>query len=295
MWFQLNARHSIGVLVALGAIATTATQAQEPAAALLAPPAALVLDAVPPVPASLAAEVTRYTEYKPTGFASWHPKKVEMLVTRRHQNTPQLFAIAAPGAAMDLRTDFAEPVRGASRPPRNKDSSDESVLFTKDTGGNEVFRIYLAESVSAAAFAKAVPITPADRRVQGSAWSKKGDRMSYITVPVNRTGSADTIVSELYIGNPKQMATEPQSAKLAASLPGGGWSGEVWSEDDKTIALVNYVSVNESHIWLLNVATGERTRFLESQGYRVIRFWNNEVLKDINSVVRAIELAVREE
>ena len=227
------------------------------------PPAALVLDAVPPVPPALAADVARYTEYKPTGFASWHPKRMEMLLVRRHQNTPQLFALAAPGAKMELRTDFAEPVRGASRQPQNKTTGGESVLFTKDSGGNEVFRIYRAESDSAAAFAKALAITPADRRVQGMAWSKKGDRLAYITVPVNRTGSADNIVSELYIGDPKLMATDPQSAKLLISLPGGGWSGETWSPDDKTIALINYVSANESHIWLLDVATGERVRFVE--------------------------------
>ncbi len=263
MTSKFIARASTHWLVALGAIFALATQAQEPAVALLAPPAALVLDAVPPVPASLAAEVARYTEYKPTGFASWHPKKMEMLVVRRHQNTPQLFAISAPGAAMELRTDYAEPVRGASRQPSNKTTGGESVLFTKDTGGNEVFRIYRAESDAAAAFAKAVPITPADRRVQGLAWSKKGDRLAYITVPVNRSGSADSIVSELYIGDPKLMASDPQSAKLVASLPGGGWSGETWSPDDKTIALLEYISINESQIWLMNVATGERVRFTE--------------------------------
>jgi very-short-patch-repair endonuclease len=32
----------------------------------------------------------------------------------------------------------------------------------------------------------------------------------------------------------------------------------------------------------------ERTKYLESQGYKVIRFWNNDVTKDIESVVRAI-------
>ena len=90
------------------------------ASVALPPPAALVLDAVPPVPATLAADVARYTEYKPTGFASWHPKRMEMLVARRHQNTAQLFALTAPGAKMELRTDFAEPVRGASRQPQNK-------------------------------------------------------------------------------------------------------------------------------------------------------------------------------
>jgi len=32
----------------------------------------------------------------------------------------------------------------------------------------------------------------------------------------------------------------------------------------------------------------ERTEFLESQGYRVIRFWNNQVMKDMEGVILAI-------
>ncbi|HSL29253.1 MAG TPA: endonuclease domain-containing protein [Anaerolineales bacterium] len=32
----------------------------------------------------------------------------------------------------------------------------------------------------------------------------------------------------------------------------------------------------------------ERTRYLESQGYKVIRFWNRDVMNDIESVIRAI-------
>ena len=37
-----------------------------------------------------------------------------------------------------------------------------------------------------------------------------------------------------------------------------------------------------------------RTRFLEQQGYRVIRFWNNEVLENTEGVLEAIEVALRE-
>jgi very-short-patch-repair endonuclease len=32
----------------------------------------------------------------------------------------------------------------------------------------------------------------------------------------------------------------------------------------------------------------ERTRYLESQGYTVIRFWNNQVMNDMDGVIRAI-------
>ncbi len=33
---------------------------------------------------------------------------------------------------------------------------------------------------------------------------------------------------------------------------------------------------------------GERTCFLEAQGYRVLRFWNNEVKNNLDAVVKAI-------
>ena len=32
----------------------------------------------------------------------------------------------------------------------------------------------------------------------------------------------------------------------------------------------------------------ERTKYLEAHGYRVLRFWNNDVLKDVDSVLKVI-------
>lgn len=39
----------------------------------------------------------------------------------------------------------------------------------------------------------------------------------------------------------------------------------------------------------------ERTKYLESMGYTVIRFWNNDVKKDMDSVIRAIIQAMDSE
>ncbi len=36
----------------------------------------------------------------------------------------------------------------------------------------------------------------------------------------------------------------------------------------------------------------DRTGYLESQGYQVIRFWNNQVMNDIDGVIRAIMVAL---
>ncbi len=39
----------------------------------------------------------------------------------------------------------------------------------------------------------------------------------------------------------------------------------------------------------------ERTRYFASLGYKVIRFWNNQVENDVNGVIRAIELTLNHE
>ena len=39
----------------------------------------------------------------------------------------------------------------------------------------------------------------------------------------------------------------------------------------------------------------ERTAFLESKGYRVLRFWNDQVLQDIEGVLNAIDRAMNED
>lgn len=36
----------------------------------------------------------------------------------------------------------------------------------------------------------------------------------------------------------------------------------------------------------------ERTNYLESQGYKVIRFWNHQVMDDVDGVIRAIFLEI---
>jgi very-short-patch-repair endonuclease len=39
----------------------------------------------------------------------------------------------------------------------------------------------------------------------------------------------------------------------------------------------------------------ERTIYLESQGYKVIRFWNNDVINNIDGVILAIILAMEDD
>ena len=40
---------------------------------------------------------------------------------------------------------------------------------------------------------------------------------------------------------------------------------------------------------------GERTKFLEARGYRVLRFWNHHVIKDIDDVLKVIWNVLKEQ
>ena len=39
----------------------------------------------------------------------------------------------------------------------------------------------------------------------------------------------------------------------------------------------------------------ERTKYFETLGYKVIRFWNNQIMNNINSVIKAIQFALENE
>jgi dipeptidyl aminopeptidase/acylaminoacyl peptidase len=55
---------------------------------------------------------------------------------------------------------------------------------------------------------------------------------------------------------PKSPATD----RRLLTLEGGGWGALDWSTDDTKLAVLEYVSINESYLWVADVATGEKTR-----------------------------------
>jgi dipeptidyl aminopeptidase/acylaminoacyl peptidase len=251
------------LLLAAGA-ASAQQAAQEPA---VAPPAAMVLENVPPVRASLASQVAKYNDFKPTSYASWHPTRLEMIVSRRHNNTPQLFRVAKPGAPLELMTDYAEPVRTAQYEPRHG----KFYVFGRDTGGNEVFRAYRRDVGKT----DAIPVTPDNRRVQDTAWARKSGRLLYVTVPVGRQGSNDQVNSTVSIVDP----TQPEQARVLAELPGGGWGSFEFSHDDKQLVYSEYVSANESYLWLMDVASGKSRRLTE-KGEEKVAYGNARFSRD---------------
>ena len=242
-------------LAALAALALPASQlgAQQPQPAqqprLITPGDNLVVEGVPAIPASLAEEVRRYTESRSAGLHDWHPTRREMLISTRFGNTAQVHRVAMPLGARTQLTFFDEPVGSASYEPREG----RYFLFTRDVGGNEFAQMYRYD----VADGRVTLLTDGGRSQNGGwTWATAGDRIAYSST---RRNGADR---DLWVMDPANPATD----RMVMQAQGGGWFAADWSRDDRRILVIEYVSVNESHAWEVDAATGERTRLTPEGG-----------------------------
>ena len=240
-------RRALPICLALSILAAVAASAAEPAApvapAVLPMPASLVAEAIPPVPLSVVEEVGRYTESRSAGFSDWHPVEREVLVSTRFGNTNQIHRVRQPGGARTQLTFFPEPVGGAIYEPR----AGSYFLFTKDRGGDE-FRQIFRQDVSDG---RVTLLTDGGRSQNGGIeWSRGGDRIAYGST---RRNGADR---DIWVMDP----TDPKSDRMVAEVQGGGWGPLDWSPDDRQLLIGEFLSVNESRLHLLDLASGERRR-----------------------------------
>ncbi len=217
-----------------------AAMAAEPA--VVTPGDNLVAEGIPPIPESLAERAGRYTEFRSAALFSWHPRERAILIGTRFGDTQQVHHVAMPGGERKQLTFFADRVGGASYHPHVGDY----FLFGKDAGGSEFYQFYRYDLDSG----QSALLTDGKSRNTGARWSNAGDQIVYGST--RRTG-ADV---DFYTMNP----TDPrESNRLLTENPGGGWFVADWSPDDKRLLVGEYVSINESYVWLVTVADGTKS------------------------------------
>jgi Tol biopolymer transport system component len=206
------------------------------------PAANLVVQGISPIPTVIAQSVKKYTEARSASIASWHPLKKEMLITTRFGATNQIHALKMAGGARTQITFYDEPVSTATYEP----TQGNYFLFLKDVGGNEFSQIYRYDLKDG----DTTLITDGGRtQNNGLSWSNSGKWIAYGSTKRN---GADR---DIYIMDP----LHPETNKLILQVQGGGWSVNDWSKDDKQLLVYESISVNESHLWLVDVATGNKT------------------------------------
>jgi dipeptidyl aminopeptidase/acylaminoacyl peptidase len=240
--------HAARVL-AVGAAACAASIAL--AQDVVVPNANLVVQGIPPIPKALAADVALYTEFRPRSLASWHPFKREIIVATRAKSTVQLFDVKSPLGALVQITDYAEPVRFGTWWPAKPDV----LVFARDAGGNEQGQIYRLDPGSTEPL---LLTDPARANVPG-AITRARDRLLVASTDVDKTtGRREDPTIDLLLLDP----LDPAKVVKIARLPGTGWFDYSFSFDDRQLALVQYKSITESYVWVMDVATGEKHRVL---------------------------------
>lgn len=247
----------IGFLV-VGFWLTTLPSAQ---AATLVPSENLVVEGIPEIPLSLVETVDRYTEFRSAGFSSWHPTKREMLIGTRFCETAQVHQVKSPLGMRKQITFFSESPSGATYQPTTGDY----FVFSKDVGGNEFDQNYRYDLATG----NATLLTDGKSKNTRGIWSTAGDRMAYAST--RRTGQDN----DLYLIDP----TNPQSDRLLAAVEGGGWYPIDWSPDDRQLLVLQFVSANESYLWLFSTQTGEKT-LLTPKGKEPVSYGGGLFSKD---------------
>ncbi|MDQ3175417.1 MAG: alpha/beta fold hydrolase, partial [Acidobacteriota bacterium] len=135
-----------------------------------------------------------------------------------------------------------------------------------DTGGNEFFQGYRYDLANG----NITLLTDGKSRNTGGVWSNSGQWLVYGTT---RRNGKDV---DLYVINP----ADPKSDKALSQLEGGGWGAADWSPDDRQIILFEFISANESYLWLVNAATGEKTLLTPKGGAEKIAYGGGQFSKD---------------
>src|SRR3954471_1407400 len=208
------------------------------AADTVAPPDSLVAENIPPIPASVAESVGRYTEFRAAQFRSWHPTRREMLIRTRFADTMQVHRVRMPLGARQQVTFFPDSVASATFQP----TSGDYFIFNKDVGGNEFAQIFRYDLSSG----DVTMLTDGRSRNSPAEWSHTGDRIVYTSTRRNRKDA------DFYVMSP----TDPKSDKLVSESDAPGWQALDWSPDDAKILITRYVSANESHLYIMDAATG---------------------------------------
>jgi dipeptidyl aminopeptidase/acylaminoacyl peptidase len=66
---------------------------------------------------------------------------------------------------------------------------------------------------------------------------------------------------------------DPGATRRVLEVQGGGWGPTDWSPDDSKLLVIEGISVNESYVWVVDVATGEKTLATPKGGPEKVAYW----------------------
>ncbi len=189
-------------------------------ARVVQPSAGLLLDGIPAFERVSSAE---RKEPSAVRFMDWHPLRAEMLVLSPAGGSLQLHRLSEPGGRPQRLTGGRDKVESARWEP----SAGAYVVFSRDQGGDEAYRLYRLpvseEPGSLGELPQAVALTPAGSRVSEYAFLPAGRGLVYVLDSLDRhadpalQGGARKSVSELRWVDP----LKPEEGRVLGRVEGG--------------------------------------------------------------------------
>jgi dipeptidyl aminopeptidase/acylaminoacyl peptidase len=221
---------------------------------LVVPNENLITENIAEIPKELANQVKKYAESRGASLAEIHPTKNEIIISTRFGSTSQFHRVSQPMGARTQITFFDEPVSGASYEPLKG----EYLVYSKDVGGNEFGQLYKLDLKTL----QSTLLTDGGRSQNGGVtWRKDGKGFYYSSTKRNG-GDRD-----IYYMDPN----DPKTNKLVLQVKGGGWGISDISNDGKKLLIVERISANESHIWLLETESGKLSEVTDRKSKSIIQ------------------------
>lgn len=218
---------------------------------VVAPGADLVIDGIPPVPASLAREVLRYSGAYGLPLAGWNPAKREVWLKGLTSSATYLSRVEAPGGQPQ---NFIYVPQGLAYDVYLQPQA-RRFVFNVDNAGDERFRFYLYDLASKQVSA----LTEGRSRDTEPVWSCAGDRIVYSSAQPDAEGVS------LYVMDP----LAPSGKRLFVRSTGGYLKAYDWSPDDRRIVYADFSSNAASRLWSADAASGKTALLTpgESEAY----------------------------
>jgi len=198
----------------------------------------LILEDIPEIPREIIGGLNRYQNVRSASFRAWTADSKSLYVSTGFGDVDSIHRVDMPLGARSQITFYDEPVGGIVAQPGR-----DQLLFTRDTGGSEFAQIFALDIASG----EARLLSDGESRNGAMLWDRGGTRIAYQST--RRNGRSN----DLWIMDP----AEPGNARLALESKDGSWWGPAeFSANGSKLLALNYISVADSRISLVDLDTG---------------------------------------